>query len=285
MSFGRSSSSRRYRFRNTCHVVVSNSDSVKRAGKGQHRIPTTLAFTLLEQRKLVKSIPLAPLSNHLITTYRLGYLDSLPSLIQDQQYQHGQEPLSLEKTQGQNTDLDLSMKYLTFLPHSGFHNQRTELENALLLARLLNRTLIMPKVYPRPPMPWMTFHQLHERLLYQPKIGLEHCCAIIENQEEVTIEYDEDNEHRQVKEDSNIKEPYVFQSPPLPKRPHQQPEQTSDTQVLTEERELISRLGSGKQWPSREQSLEHSLPRQRVFTVPEAEAAVSPSASREAQYQ
>ncbi|OAQ26458.1 hypothetical protein K457DRAFT_79092, partial [Linnemannia elongata AG-77] len=73
-------------------------------------------------------------------------------------------------------------KYITFLPHSGFHNQRTELENALLLARLLNRTLIMPKVYLGPPMPWLTFPMLHSRLLYQTKIGLEHCRAIIESQ-------------------------------------------------------------------------------------------------------
>ncbi|KAK3844691.1 MAG: hypothetical protein J3R72DRAFT_397759 [Linnemannia gamsii] len=76
--------------------------------------------------------------------------------------------------------MDPTTKYLTFLPHSGFHNQRTELENALLLARLLNRTLIMPKVYLGPPMPWLSFSMLHSRLLYQTKIGLEHCRAIIE---------------------------------------------------------------------------------------------------------
>ncbi|KAL0579940.1 hypothetical protein ABG067_008594, partial [Albugo candida] len=29
-------------------------------------------------------------------------------------------------------------KYITYLPHSGFHNQRIELENALLLASYLN---------------------------------------------------------------------------------------------------------------------------------------------------
>lgn len=36
--------------------------------------------------------------------------------------------------------------YLTYLPHSGFHNQRISLENALVLAVLLNRTLIIPPV-------------------------------------------------------------------------------------------------------------------------------------------
>ncbi|CAG8756960.1 2157_t:CDS:1 [Cetraspora pellucida] len=35
-------------------------------------------------------------------------------------------------------------KYLTYLPHSGFHNQRIELENGIFLAWFLNRTLIIP---------------------------------------------------------------------------------------------------------------------------------------------
>ncbi|CAG8736590.1 17874_t:CDS:1 [Dentiscutata erythropus] len=34
--------------------------------------------------------------------------------------------------------------YLTYLPHSGFHNQRIALENAVFLAWFLNRTLIIP---------------------------------------------------------------------------------------------------------------------------------------------
>jgi len=37
-------------------------------------------------------------------------------------------------------------KLLAYLPHSGFHNQRIALENALVLARLLNRTLLVPPV-------------------------------------------------------------------------------------------------------------------------------------------
>lgn len=37
-------------------------------------------------------------------------------------------------------------KFLSYLPHSGFHNQRIALENALVLARLLNRTLLVPPV-------------------------------------------------------------------------------------------------------------------------------------------
>jgi hypothetical protein len=36
---------------------------------------------------------------------------------------------------------DNQEKYLGFLPHSGFHNQRIALENAMLLGFLLNRTV------------------------------------------------------------------------------------------------------------------------------------------------
>lgn len=37
-------------------------------------------------------------------------------------------------------------RFLSYLPHSGFHNQRIAFENALTLARLTNRTLLVPPV-------------------------------------------------------------------------------------------------------------------------------------------
>ena len=39
---------------------------------------------------------------------------------------------------------DPTATYLAYLPHSGLHNQRISLENAITLARLLNRTLLVP---------------------------------------------------------------------------------------------------------------------------------------------
>lgn len=36
---------------------------------------------------------------------------------------------------------DSDTKYIGFLPHSGFHNQRSALQNALMLGNLLNRTV------------------------------------------------------------------------------------------------------------------------------------------------
>jgi len=45
-----------------------------------------------------------------------------------------------------NAQVTPDEKFLSYLPHSGFHNQRIALENALVLARLLNRTLLVPSV-------------------------------------------------------------------------------------------------------------------------------------------
>jgi hypothetical protein len=38
-------------------------------------------------------------------------------------------------------------RFLGYIPHSGFHNQRLTLESALLLASYLNRTLLLPPLY------------------------------------------------------------------------------------------------------------------------------------------
>jgi hypothetical protein len=44
-------------------------------------------------------------------------------------------------------DTSSSRKYISYLPHSGFHNQRVELMNALFLASYLNRTLLVPPIW------------------------------------------------------------------------------------------------------------------------------------------
>jgi hypothetical protein len=38
-------------------------------------------------------------------------------------------------------------RYLSYNPHSGLHNQRIALENAIVLAQQLNRTLLVPFLY------------------------------------------------------------------------------------------------------------------------------------------
>ncbi|KAH9810423.1 hypothetical protein DFH28DRAFT_498411 [Melampsora americana] len=69
-----------------------------------------------------------------------------------------------------------SNRFLTYLPHSGFHNQRIALENALTLAYVLNRTLLIPPCFLGTPIPYISSEKLSHRLTSaQSKIGLKHC--------------------------------------------------------------------------------------------------------------
>ncbi|KAF0421754.1 CigA protein [Gigaspora margarita] len=72
-------------------------------------------------------------------------------------------------------------KFLAYLPHSGYHNQRIALGNALLLAKLLNRTLLLPPIMLGRPLPWGRFDKMYSRLSLSTKIGIEHCKDISEN--------------------------------------------------------------------------------------------------------
>jgi len=61
-------------------------------------------------------------------------------------------------------------RYLTYLPHSGFHNQRIALENALFLAWATNRTLIMPPIVLGSRIPYQPFPRLFKLLSsFNPK--------------------------------------------------------------------------------------------------------------------
>jgi hypothetical protein len=62
-------------------------------------------------------------------------------------------------------------KYLAYLPHSGLSNQRIELANALLLAAMLKRTLIVPPAFLGTVVGWMPMEQLLDHLswLTSPK--------------------------------------------------------------------------------------------------------------------
>ena len=70
-------------------------------------------------------------------------------------------------------------KLLSYLPHSGFHNQRIALENALVLAHLLNRTLLVPPIhFGRRAIPYRNFTVLQRALDANYKAYL---CQISEN--------------------------------------------------------------------------------------------------------
>eukprot|EP00834_Sanchytrium_tribonematis_P001778 NODE_46_length_32145_cov_0.918711.p5 type:complete len:604 gc:universal NODE_46_length_32145_cov_0.918711:29055-27244(-) len=51
-------------------------------------------------------------------------------------------------------------KYLMYLTHSGFNNQRIALENAIISAYILNRTLVIPPLFIGRAVPYKSFQQL-----------------------------------------------------------------------------------------------------------------------------
>ncbi|EIE83855.1 hypothetical protein RO3G_08560 [Rhizopus delemar RA 99-880] len=57
-----------------------------------------------------------------------------------------------------------NQRYLAYLPHSGLSNQRIELANALLLAYMLNRTLLIPPAFFGTVFGWMPREELMSRL-------------------------------------------------------------------------------------------------------------------------
>lgn len=69
-------------------------------------------------------------------------------------------------------------RYLAYLPHSGLSNQRIELANALVLAALLDRTLIVPPAFLGTVVGWMKQDQLYEHLgwLTDDSIDYEYEC-------------------------------------------------------------------------------------------------------------
>lgn len=72
-----------------------------------------------------------------------------------------------------------SERYLAYLPHSGFHNQRIALENALTLTHILNRTLLVPPVrLGNDLISYHKFDDLRRFLIRSGKRGLYHCSNI-----------------------------------------------------------------------------------------------------------
>ncbi|KAH8929101.1 hypothetical protein BT69DRAFT_1292873 [Atractiella rhizophila] len=81
----------------------------------------------------------------------------------------------LRKARPPPTPPDPNEKYLSYLPHSGFHNQRISLENALSLSLLLNRTLLLPPVWLGTAIPYISYSKMYDRLRAASKKGLEGC--------------------------------------------------------------------------------------------------------------
>ncbi|KAL7281410.1 hypothetical protein ACG7TL_004723 [Trametes sanguinea] len=82
-------------------------------------------------------------------------------------------------------------KYLAYLPHSGFHNQRIALENALVLARILNRTLLLPSVRLGDPLSYAPFDELYAMAGNTSKAGLEFCRDLGSYNGDIPLECEE----------------------------------------------------------------------------------------------
>ncbi|KAG2227515.1 hypothetical protein INT45_002200 [Circinella minor] len=68
--------------------------------------------------------------------------------------------------------------YLAYLPHSGLSNQRIEFANALLLAAMLGRTLILPPAFLGTVIGWMEKEQIYDHLgwLTNASVPFERIC-------------------------------------------------------------------------------------------------------------
>lgn len=75
-------------------------------------------------------------------------------------------------------DSDAQSKYLAYFPHSGLHNQRIALENALVLAKLSNRTLLVPFLRLGKIIHYASFDKLKRFIALSSKAGLEHCPLV-----------------------------------------------------------------------------------------------------------
>ncbi|GAA98130.1 uncharacterized protein L969DRAFT_102198 [Mixia osmundae IAM 14324] len=78
---------------------------------------------------------------------------------------------------------DPNERYLGYFPHSGYHNQRISLENALTLAKLLGRTLLLPPCWLGLAIPYISFDKLWQRVDQANKAGLERCARLADTDE------------------------------------------------------------------------------------------------------
>ncbi|KAI7871841.1 hypothetical protein BDF14DRAFT_1759616 [Spinellus fusiger] len=85
---------------------------------------------------------------------------------------------------------DPNEKYLSYIPHSGLHNQRISLINALLLAKNLGRTLLVPPVMLGEPIHWRNYNSLRSYHQKLSKTRLSECKQYLEPyyNKEVTLD-------------------------------------------------------------------------------------------------
>ncbi|RDX41784.1 hypothetical protein OH76DRAFT_1363898 [Lentinus brumalis] len=105
--------------------------------------------------------------------------------------------------------------YIAYLPHSGYHNQRIALENALVLARVLNRTLLLPPVRLGIPLTYVPFDELYEAFANSTKTGLEYCSQTVSYQADLPPECDDYMDYTHVSWDTLVDLPSIRAEQPI----------------------------------------------------------------------
>ncbi|KAI9268007.1 hypothetical protein BDA99DRAFT_504602 [Phascolomyces articulosus] len=125
------------------------------------------------------NIVVTPSNNDTPTNNNQGNKEEKPMYPEDKVYKQDRDQEFLPPGDG----TDPNEKYLGFYPHSGFHNQRIALVNALLLAERLNRTLLLPPVVLGEPIHWRKYDSLESFHRRMTKAHLDHCQASLETPE------------------------------------------------------------------------------------------------------
>lgn len=89
--------------------------------------------------------PLIPVSVIILLSFLIFYYYSL-SLTTNAHFPVSSKTLKSNLNQCSSQILALGEKFLWYAPHSGFNNQLLEFKNAILMAGILNRTLIVPPI-------------------------------------------------------------------------------------------------------------------------------------------
>ncbi|ORZ21391.1 hypothetical protein BCR42DRAFT_448242 [Absidia repens] len=144
-----------------------------------HRIrrPNTIPLITTSSSSTTKSIPTptsqSTIHNLPIPTSKYSFADPLITTLSTIQSEPIETPVdlpslspsppsppSLPSPTLERHPIDPNEKYLTFFTHSGFQNQLIQVENGILLAWYLNRTLILPKALLGEAFGWSVFNKL-----------------------------------------------------------------------------------------------------------------------------
>ncbi|CAO3643210.1 unnamed protein product [Cunninghamella echinulata] len=138
--------------------MTTNKDTNIKQQQQQQQLPITTSSTITTTTTTSLSTPLSSFP-----------LDT-PSLLLNTKLKKEEEENKLkdklleDNNNNKNTPIvnrfNDDEKYITFFTHSGFQNQLIQVENGILLAWYLNRTLILPKALLGEPFGWSYFKKL-----------------------------------------------------------------------------------------------------------------------------